>query len=134
MTMNKSLKKFITVTLIIIGGLTGVVMGTFGLFYVLFPDMCGNEVLLKKDSPNNEKTAYVFTRDCGATTSVSYQLSILDQHNELKNKSGNTFISDQSFEVKWKSNNELVVIYKNNAETYEMDKKVGGVTIEYKAK
>jgi hypothetical protein len=94
--------------------------------------MCENEVLLQKDSPNNEKVAYVFTRDCGVTTSVSYQLSIIDQHNELKNKSGNTFVSNQSFETKWKSDNQLIVIYKNNAETYEMDKKVGEVTIEYK--
>jgi hypothetical protein len=52
----------------------------------------------------------------------------------LKNKSGNTFISDQSFEVVWKSDNQLIVMYKNDAETYEMDKKVRGVTIEYKAK
>jgi hypothetical protein len=63
MFMNKSLKKFITVTLIIISGLIAGIMGIFGLFYVLFPDKCGNEVLLKKDSPNYEKTAYVFLHE-----------------------------------------------------------------------
>ena len=53
------------------------------------------------DSPNGRYTAYTFTRDCGATTSVSYQLSILKKDKELKNKGGNTFVSKQEFDVEW---------------------------------
>jgi hypothetical protein len=81
--------------------------------YVLntfFGDMCGNENVQKVPSPNGEKVAYIFTRDCGATTSPSPKLSILNKDENLPNKSGNTFKSDNEFSIGWLSNIKLQLI------------------------
>lgn len=97
----------------------------------LFGDMCGNDIVQKVPSPNGEKVAYIFTRDCGATTSLSPQLSIINKNENLPNKSGNTFRSDKEFSIGWLSNIKLQVIYEKNSETYEMDKGVNGIEIDY---
>ncbi|MEH7109710.1 MULTISPECIES: DUF5412 family protein [Bacillaceae] len=109
-----------------------------GLFFTgsyildkLFGDMCGNEIVQKLQSPNGDKVAYIFQRDCGATTGISYQLSLLDSDEEFPNKSGNTFVSDDQFEIKWITNDKLRVNYKKSSETYEMDKSVDWTKIEY---
>ncbi|MED1466845.1 hypothetical protein [Bacillus salipaludis] len=67
----------------------------------LVGDMCGNDILQKVTSSNGEKVAYNFRRDCGATTSPSPQLSILNKGENLPNKSGNTFRSDKEFSIRW---------------------------------
>jgi len=97
----------------------------------LFGDICGNEIVQKLPSPNGDKVAYIFQRDCGATTGTSYQLSLLDSDEELPNKSGNTFVSDDQFQIKWITNDQLRVNYKKSSETYEMDKNVDWTKIEY---
>ncbi|MED4206834.1 hypothetical protein [Neobacillus mesonae] len=38
-----------------------------------FGDMCGNEIKHKIPSPNGENAAYIFERNCGATTGLSPQ-------------------------------------------------------------
>jgi hypothetical protein len=80
----------------------------------LFGDMCGNEIVQNIPSPNGEKVAYIFTRDCGATTGLSPQLSILNRADNLPNKSGNTFRSDKEFSIKWLSDKRIQVIYEKN--------------------
>ncbi|OCA92599.1 hypothetical protein [Pseudobacillus wudalianchiensis] len=97
----------------------------------LFGDMCGNKIVQKLPSPNGDKVAYIFQRDCGATTGTSYQLSILNSDEELPNKSGNAFVSDNQFQIKWITNDKLRVNYNKSSETYEMDKSVGWTKIEY---
>ncbi|MBO0586847.1 hypothetical protein I2484_05985 [Sporosarcina sp. E16_8] len=110
-------------------------MGAVSLFFIsiqlLFSGACGNEVLSTIDSPNGRYTAYTFTRDCGATTSVSYQLSILKKDQEHKNKSGNTFVSKQEFDVEWADDTQLNIAYPESEKTYKMDNKVGRVDIVY---
>ncbi|MFS0671376.1 DUF5412 family protein [Peribacillus frigoritolerans] len=100
----------------------------------LFGNMCGNEIVQKSASPSGDKVAYIFQRDCGATTEASYQLSLIDADEELPNKSGNTFVSDNDFQIKWINNKKLRVNYKNSSETYEMDKRVDWTKIEYVGK
>lgn len=100
----------------------------------LFGDMCGNDIVQKVPSPNGEKVAYIFTRDCGATTGFSPQLSILNKDDDFKNESGNTFRSDKDFSIEWLDEKNLKVIYNKSSETYEMDKKVNGIKIEYVGK
>jgi len=94
-------------------------------------DMCGNEIIQKVHSPNGNKTAYIFQRDCGASTGTSFQLSLVDSDEELPNQSGNAFVSDNPIQVKWLTNNKLRVTYKKSSETFEMDKRVDGIRIEY---
>jgi hypothetical protein len=100
----------------------------------LIGGMCGNEIKQKIPSPNGEIVAYVFERDCGATTGLSPQLSILDKDDDFPNESGNTFRSDKDFSIEWTDVKNLKVIYDKSSNTYEMDKKVKGITIEYVGK
>ncbi|WP_078410745.1 hypothetical protein [Priestia abyssalis] len=100
----------------------------------LFGDMCGNDIVQKVPSPGGKKVAYIFTRDCGATTGFSPQLSILDKGDKFPNESGNTFRSDKSFSIGWIDDKKLQVIYDKKSETYEMDKRVNSVKVEYVGK
>jgi hypothetical protein len=96
--------------------------------------MCGNEIVQKLASPNGDKVAYIFQRDCGATTGASYQLSLIDVDEKLPNRSGNTFVSDKEFQIKWINNKKLRVNYKKSSKTYEMDKSVNWTKIKYVGK
>lgn len=97
----------------------------------LFGDMCSNKIVQKLPSPNGDKMAYAFTRDCGATTGFSPQLSILDKDDKIQNKTGNTFRSNKDFTIEWLDEKQLVVNYNKSSETYEMDKKVNGIKVVY---
>lgn len=129
--MNKKLKFILILFASISVGLIGSVSLFFLSIYLLFSGACANEILSISDSPNGRYTAYTFTRDCGATTSVSYQLSVLKKDKELKSKGGNTFVSKQEFDVEWASDTQLNVAYPESAKTYKMDNKVGKVDITY---
>jgi hypothetical protein len=108
-------------------------VGKYLLDY-LSEDMCGNEIKQKIPFPNGNNVAYIFERSCGATTGFSPQLSILNKNDDFQNKSGNTFRSDKDFSVEWLNEKSLEVIYDKSSETYEMDKKVNGIKIEYYGK
>jgi hypothetical protein len=131
MFMNLTMKIISIIVGSIIVGLIGAVSLLFLFIHLLFSGACANEILSTDDSPNGRYTAYTFTRDCGATTSVSYQLSILKKDKELNNKGGNTFVSKQEFDVEWADNMQLDVAYPESAMTYKMDNKVGKVDIVY---
>ncbi|KRF58841.1 hypothetical protein ASG99_27280 [Bacillus sp. Soil768D1] len=124
------LKPLLITTIVLIG----IYFGGSYILDKLFGDMCGNEIVQKLASPSGDKVAYIFQRDCGATIEASYQLSLIDSEEELPNKSGNTFVSDNEFQVKWINNKKLRVNYKNSSETYEMDKRVDWTKIEYVGK
>lgn len=97
----------------------------------IFGNMCENRLIEMWPSPKENKTAYIFERDCGATTGYSYHLSLLDSDEELPNSGGNTFVSDSLFEVEWVTNNNLHVRYNQFAETFEKDRFVNWTKIEY---
>lgn len=61
-------------------------------------------------SPDNKYIAYIFTRDFGATTRESYNLSILKKGKVLRNTSGNIYISYSKFEIEWVKPNQIKVI------------------------
>jgi flagellar basal body-associated protein FliL len=131
--VNLMKNKLKVIFIIIIVFLVLFVVGKY-LLDTLFGDMCGNEIVQKVPSPSGEQVAYIFTRDCGATTGISPQLSILDGNDTFQNTSGNTFRSDKEFSIKWLSDKKLQVIYKRKSETYEMDKNVNGIKIDYVGK
>jgi hypothetical protein len=125
--MTKRYKAFlITIITIIILFMAGRYLLNF-----LFEDLCGNDIKQKIPSPNGENIAYIFNRSCGATTGFSPQLSILYKGDELENESGNSFRSEKDFSIEWLNEKNLKVIYDISSETYEMKKKVNGITIEY---
>lgn len=93
--------------------------------------MCGNEITHKEVSHTGDKVAYIFERNCGATTGNSYHLSIMNSDQKLTNKSGNTFVSDDLFKINWINNKKIQVNYLKSTETYEMDRHVNGTKIVY---
>ncbi|MCM3666266.1 hypothetical protein M3204_17760 [Mesobacillus subterraneus] len=124
----KNIVKSILLTIILI--LAIFIVGKYVLD-TLFGDMCGNDILQKVPSPGGDNVAYVFERSCGATTGFSPQLSILDKDDDFQNESGNTFRSDKDFSIEWLDEKSLKVIYDKSSKTYEMDKKVNGIEIDY---
>jgi hypothetical protein len=55
--------------------------------------MCGNTVLQDEPSSDGRRHVVVFTRDCGATTDFSTQVSILTRSRSVTD-GGNVFIVD----------------------------------------
>ena len=127
-SLMKNVVKPILLTIIII--LAIFIVGNYVLD-TLFGDICGNDILQKVPSPSRENVAYVFERSCGATTGFSPQLSILDKDDDFQNESGNTFRSDKDFSIEWVDEKSLKVIYDKSSQTYEMDKKVNGINVNY---
>jgi len=80
-------------------------------------------------SPDGEKNAYIFSRNCGATTSVSYMLTILDVQEELENKAGNAFRADQSFSAEWSDNDKMTIHYPSGTEIFKKKERVEQVTL-----
>ncbi|MFC4411806.1 DUF5412 family protein [Chungangia koreensis] len=125
--------KRLLISIVFIAGLfiiSFIVTGKYVLNLV-FEDACGNEVVHSTLSPDEERIAYVFKRDCGATTDYSYQLTILNADEELQNKSGNAFISDKPFTAEWTDDQQLEVQYSKLAKSTKMKRKVAGVNIQY---
>jgi hypothetical protein len=107
----------------------------FGLILYSFLDpffrsACRNELISTNVSPDGNYEAHIFIRDCGATTDYSYQLSILKVGKEVKNRSGNTFASDGEFTVEW-IDDQLIKVSYSHLRTYDMDKQIGLVSVEY---
>ncbi len=125
--MRNKLKAYLIAIIII---LALFIAGKFALD-AIFGDMCGNDIKQKIHSPNGENIAYLFERNCGATTGLSRQLSILNKDEKFQNESGNTFRSDKEFSIEWLNDKNLKVIYDKSSETYKMDKEVNGVKILY---
>lgn len=129
--------KKIKVILLVIGGMLSSVIGVIVLFFLSLYFLminfgpCENNIQSSSISSDGTYVAHTFTRDCGATTAESYQLSILKLGKALKNKGGNTFVSKEAFDVEWTNDNALTVTFPKSARTYEMDEKVGKVTINY---
>ncbi|UPM54844.1 hypothetical protein [Gottfriedia acidiceleris] len=121
--------KIIKIFSIIAGVITVLALAGYYTLDFLFRDMCGNEITQKELSPKGDKVAYIFERNCGATTGYSYHL--MDSDQKLTNKSGNTFVSDDFFKISWINNKKIQVNYPKSTETYEMDRHVNGTKIVY---
>lgn len=95
--------------------------------------LCGNEVL--QEIPNTSKTlkAIKFSRDCGATTGFSTQVSILPYGSRLKDEPGNTFIinGQNTCETKWITNSEIEIHYNKYEQIFKNDSIVNGVKISF---
>ena len=124
----KNKPKFFLITAFVIFGFY--LAGNY-VFNQISGYMCGNSVIEELPSPKENKTAYIFERDCGSTTGYSYHLSLIDSDEELPNKAGNTFVSDNLFEIEWVTNSRLRVDYKRCAETLKKDRFVNWTEIEY---
>ncbi len=108
--------------------------------------LCGNDVLTEHRSPDGTMKAVVFVRNCGATTSYSTQLSILDADDSLPAGAGNTFIADTdhgrvlpgpgggpAVEVVWTGKQSLAISFAARIRVFKQESSVDGIHIEYEA-
>lgn len=106
-------------------------------------DTCGDDVVLRLTSPDGQRDAVMFQRDCSATTGFSTQISILNAGEELSGM-GNTFRADDEHgaarsgswggpwaEMKWLSPDRLLIRYTAKSRLFEQDDHVSGVGVTY---
>ena len=129
--MKKDTKILLITLIVVLVLVLALIMGVIKILFTVFGAACGNQVQKEVPSPNGDKVAYVFLRDCGTTTNFSPQLSILNKDDDFENEGGNAFKSDKSFTIEWIDEKNLKVIYPKSSKPFEKDKRVNGVNIEY---
>lgn len=95
--------------------------------------MCDNTVFAESESPDGKWKAVVFGRNCGATDSISTQISILPMSVDLPNKGGNICMVSvfPKVELRWAGNNELVITHRRGAKFFNAVQSFYGVSIRY---
>ncbi|HYG03614.1 MAG TPA: hypothetical protein VD927_14295 [Chryseosolibacter sp.] len=128
--------------LLIFIGLLGTV---YACMNMVWSDMCENQIIEETQSPSKQFKTIIFTRDCGATTGHSTQLSIIKATDQLGNEAGNVFILTDKFEdgvrfenggakVKavWTGDDALTIYYDSKIEFTKKLKQVKDVKITYR--
>jgi hypothetical protein len=94
---------------------------------------CTNEVGAVLEAPQGDRIAVVFNRNCGATTGLNTQLSVLPRGAATPSQAGNALIADGTVPLKlrWKSDSELVVSGHQGATLFKQKHLANGVTISY---
>jgi len=96
------------------------------------PALCANTMTQRASSPDGRYDAVVFTRDCGATTDYSTQVTLLSRGAHLPDRAGIVFISvhPTGAQVEWVSADTLMVRY-GSANPSLREPSVHGVSIVY---
>jgi len=103
---------------------------------------CRNDVVAIATAPGGKHQVAMYSRDCGATTGYSTQVSILDAGDEPTG-AGNAFVADGGTvatawggpwtEVAWLGSDRLLIRYDSRARIVQQPKRVDGVAISYQA-
>jgi hypothetical protein len=74
-------------------------------------DLCSNDPQRVVVSPDGKYEAVVFSRDCGAATNFSTQVSILEAGAALPDRAGNAlvYIGQHPLEVEWVGSSGILV-------------------------
>jgi hypothetical protein len=96
-------------------------------------DPCGNEVVQSVVSPSGSLKAVAFTRNCGATTKFSTQVSILRSNEALPNDPGNVTVLDDivPLSLEWKTDTSLHVSGFGGRKRFNEASSISGVAISY---
>ena len=96
-------------------------------------DMCRNETVSESVSPDGRYRAVVFTRDCGATTDYSTQVSILPASSDTPPRGiGNTFVcAGGDVGVDWTSGGGLMIHCPSQTRVFKSKTRVRGVDVTY---
>ena len=96
-------------------------------------DMCKNAIQWRTASPDGRFEAVVFQRDCGATTGISTQVSIVSAGQSLPDASGNVMVSDDPFPAtaQWKDSVHLIVLHDRAARLPKRATRYKGIMIDY---
>jgi len=133
----------------IIGGIVLIIASLYVWNYILDtlgPSLCVNQVLETVNSPDGTKTAVVFVRDCGATTSWSTQASVISAKEVVSDKdTGNVLRIDSDhgkawplaikgwpiIKAEWESANLLTLHYSKNSSILLQQKSIDNVGVQY---
>jgi hypothetical protein len=104
----------------------------FGLAGCLGSD-CVNDVREEMVSPDGKKKIVVFMRNCGATTGLNTQASVLEKEEKLPADSGNAFVIDKGdAKVSWTKDGGILVVVDGSARVFKKEPSVRGIPIEYR--
>ncbi|WP_420149129.1 hypothetical protein [Spirosoma sp.] len=114
----------------------------FGLFQSCTSIVdCENELIFTQKNSDNTKHLFVFTRDCGATTSKSIHFSLLNRGVILDDSyGGNIFVANgkptlesykEAISTKWIDKKVLEIQYDKSLRVFKRDTVWGDVQIRY---
>jgi len=103
--------------------------------------LCGNADFREYPSPDRAMKVVVFTRDCGATTDFSTQLSVLRGADSMPGGIGNAFVADSNHgqastavDVRWLDARTVEVYHSAHARVFKAETSVGGIRIVHNAR
>jgi len=95
--------------------------------------LCGSDVEQTLVSPDGAHRAVVFTRDCGATTAESVNVSVVGADAVLADEGGNAFVCDHcdaaDVGVAWFGDGRLAVRCPVGARLFERPAVIDGIAI-----
>jgi hypothetical protein len=94
---------------------------------------CDNVVSKVATSPSGSHSAVVFSRECGATSGFSTQVSVIRGGSRLPDDGGNTLILGDQVEVglTWSGDGDLIIAYSSSSEAFRKESMVAGVGVRY---
>jgi hypothetical protein len=96
-------------------------------------DTCANDPIIEIPSTDGSVSAWIFVRDCGATTSWSTQVSILKKGKGPPVDGGNAFVIDRKSQViaTWHEPNHVTIAFERTGHIFVQESNVAGVSISY---
>jgi hypothetical protein len=138
------MKTWAKITLSTVGLLVGGTLLGLLAVWAAFTPRCGNDILAELPSPDNQRRAVIFQRNCGATTGFNTEVSILRGSSRLGNEAGNAFAADADHgqaptgpsggpvvTVRWIDPLHLVVNHDARVRVLAADSLVEGVRIRF---
>jgi hypothetical protein len=94
---------------------------------------CENSAIRSSVSPDGTLNAWVFVRNCGATTPYSTHVSVLSASADSPKDAGNTFVIQErpAVSVEWASPSELAVTFPRHGKVFHQEPAVSGITVSY---
>lgn len=109
--------------------------------------ICVNSDIREVTSPNGRRKAMYYTRDCGATTSWSTNVSVVGASVNIPHGPGNvfraewdrnapdlprTYSSGPPAVVRWQNGDQLIITYDRRADAWYRRRTRGDVTVLYR--
>jgi hypothetical protein len=103
--------------------------------------VCSNEFPVEHQSPDGQWKYVIFDRNCGATTTSNFQVSVLPASARLPNEAANAFTGDYNHgatsyvaEVTWVDAKTILISYSSKARIFRRESHVGPIEIRYVVK
>ncbi len=99
---------------------------------------CSNDIYLRLDNNAAQYKVVKFSRDCGATTGFSTQISVLPIAEKLSDdQGGNIFVCDGNINstnltVQWIDDMSVLITYPKHVKIFKSDSTIAGLQIRYK--